>query len=101
MEITDVEFLIPGLNNLFTEQDVKNVYRLVLKTYDRKLTDNLESMNDKNTEIETVGSYKELDSYFNELMNKDESVDNDAKTKINIDTEKPTIAPADDVFGRF
>jgi hypothetical protein len=99
MEITDVEFMVPGINNLFTEQDTKNVYKLTLKTYDRKLTDDIESINDEDNE--TAGSYKELDSYFNELTNNNDIVDNEAKVQIDKDTQKTVVAPADDVFGRF
>jgi hypothetical protein len=99
MEITDVEFMVPGINNLFTEQDIKNVYKLTMKTYDVKLTDDLESINDEDTE--TIGSYKELDSYFDELTNNHNIIDEEAKEQIDEDTEKVVVAPADDVFGRF
>lgn len=99
MEITDVQFMVPGINNLFTEQDIKNVYKLTMKTYDRKLTDDLESVNDDDNE--TVGSYKELDSYFSELTSNELEVDEEAKNIPDIDTQKPVVAPADDVFGRF
>ena len=99
MEITNVEFMVPGINNLFTEQDIKNVYKLTLKVYDRKLTDDISNLN--NEDEETIGSYKELDSYFNELTTNQVKVDNEAENKIDIDTDKPVVAPADDVFGRF
>jgi len=99
MEITNVEFMVPGINNLFTEQDTKNVYKLTMKTYDVKLTDDLESINDEDTE--TIGSYKELDSYFNELTNNHNTVEDEAKVQIDKDTEKIVVPPADDVFGRF
>jgi len=99
MEITNVEFMVPGINNLFTYQDIKNVYKLTLKTYDRKLTDNIDSLNDEDNE--TIGSYKELDSYFDELTTNELNVDTEAKTDINKDTQKTVVAPADDVFGRF
>jgi len=98
MEITDVQFMVPGINNLFTEQDIKNVYKLTLKTYDNKLTDNIESIN----EDETVGSYAELDSYFNELTNNEVLVDEEAKETIDEDSQKTVIkVPQDNVFGRF
>ena len=99
MEITNVEFMVPGINNLFTEQDTKNVYKLTMKTYDVKLTDDLESINDEDTE--TIGSYKELDSYFNELTNNHNEVEEEAKIQIDKDTEKVVVPAADDVFGRF
>jgi hypothetical protein len=99
MEITDVEFMVPGINNLFTEQDIKNVYKLTMKTYDVKLTDDLESINDEDNE--TVGSYKELDSYFDELTDNHLEIDDEAKVQIDEDTEKVVVPPADDVFGRF
>ena len=99
MGITDVEFMVPGINNLFTEQDTKNVYKLTMKTYDRKLTDDLESINDEDNE--TIGSYKELDSYFAELTDNHVVIEKEAKVEIDKDTEKVVVPPADDVFGRF
>ena len=97
MEITDVNFMVPGINNLFTEQDVKNVYKITLKTYDRKLTDDIESIKEE----ETVGSYAELDSYFEELTNNYNRVEEEAKEEINESTGKTVISNEDSVFGRF
>ncbi len=99
LEITDVEFMVPGINNLFTELDIKNVYKLTLKTYDRKLSDDISSLESENNE--TTGSYKELDSYFNELTTTQEVQDNEAKIEINTETQKPVVKEDDDVFGRF
>jgi len=100
MEITDVQFMVPGINNLFTEQDIKNVYKLTMKTYEPKLTDNLESINDEDNE--TIGSYKELDSYFAELTDNKIEIDEEAKVEIDTHTEKVVLDNAeDDVFGRF
>jgi len=99
MEITDIQFMVPGINNLFTNANTKNVYRLTLKTYEVKLSDDLSSLDVPNSE--TVGSYKELESYFDELTVQDKNVKTEAKNEINANTKKTVISPADDVFGRF
>jgi len=116
MEITMVEHMVPGINNLFTHNDIKNVYKITLKTYDKRLTDNIESINDdsfteKNTDPDLVGSYKELDEYFDEMM--DNSIKQDSEgteipnTEKSIITGTPTdkvthdISKEDSVFGRF
>jgi len=98
MEITNVDFMVPGINNLFTEPDIKNVYELTMKSYDRKLTDNIKDMDAEEVQ---PGSYKELDSYFDELIQKDITVENEATKELDSDTDKTVIAPADSVFGRF
>lgn len=43
MEITSVDWQVPGLNNLYTQDDVKSVYKLSLVPYDNKLTDEIKS----------------------------------------------------------
>jgi len=106
MEITDVNFMVPGINNLFTEKDVKNVYRITLKTFDKKLTDNLEAINsddlsNNDLEADLVGSYQELDSYFNELTNTTSKQDYKAKEELNKTTDKVVVNEEDSVFGRF
>lgn len=99
LEITDVEFMVPGINNLFTERDIKNVYKLTLVTYSPKLSDDIESI--KELETDDIGSYKELDSYFDELTSNKNDVHHEATVKINTETEKTDVADADSVFGRF
>lgn len=98
MEITNVDFMVPGVNNLFTEPDIKNVYELVMKNYDRKLSDDITDM--KNEEVQP-GSYEELDSYFDELIQNDTKIEKEATEILDNDTNKTVIAPADSVFGRF
>lgn len=41
MEITSVDWQVPGLNNLYTQDDIKSVYKLSLVPYDNKLTDEI------------------------------------------------------------
>jgi len=116
MEITDVQFMVPGINNLFTNNDIKHVYKLTLKTYDKKLTDNIEAINDeefndKNTDPDLVGSYKELDEYFSELTNNEIKVDKESTEDVNISNNPVIGTPVkkinhpiqeeDSVFGRF
>ena len=106
MEITDIQFMVPGINNLFTQKDVKNVYRITLKPYSMKLTDDIEALNDdeltnNDNEANLVGSYKELEDYFDELTDNHNKVDEEAKIDINKTTNKPVLADEDPVFGRF
>jgi len=99
MEITDVNFQVPGINNLYTYKDDKNVYKITLKTYQVKLTDDIEEVNTETIDKET---YEQLDTYFDELTNTSDSVENESENIDDIETEKPVLKKSDDpVFGRF
>ena len=101
MEITDVNFQVPGINNLYTFKDAKNVYKLTLRTYHTKLTDNLKDLDNIDDEV-TSETYKQLDGYFDELMKNEEVINTEAEFVIDEDTKKPVIVkPLDSVFGRF
>lgn len=106
MEISEVKFMVPGINNLFTQKDEKNVYQITLKPYSIKVNDNIEELNNddltnNDTEPDLVGSYKELDSYFDELTDNHNAVESEAKDEINRTTEKVVEVQEDSVFGRF
>lgn len=110
MEITDVDPTVPGINNLFTYNDAKSVYKITCKPHSMKLINEID-----NVDISTEDNvpYETLDNYFNELI--DTAVKQDEETEIlpSVDTvkkektgntiiKKPIIdTTEDDVFGSF
>ena len=100
MEIVNFEFEVPGVSNLFTNNDTKNVYKATLKTYDVKLVSELPS-----TDLGAVGEadYSTLDSYFLELTNERTEVDTEAEITTDVVTQpKPVVDTTEDsVFGKF
>lgn len=110
MEVTDVQFEVPGVNNLFTYSNTKSVYKLTLKPYSVKLTDEINQndiINDDNAD------YTSLDNYFDELL--DIKIAQDTEMEINpsqitikkepdvdIVVQKPKVSRLEDsVFGEF
>lgn len=49
MEISNIEFMVPGVNNLFTYNDMKSVYRLTCVPYEFKSHDEIDDSNLINT----------------------------------------------------
>jgi len=112
MEVTDVQFEVPGVNNLFTFKNAKSVYKLTLKPYSVKMTDEI---NATDISVDDTEDYSTLDNYFNELL--DRKVAQDAEMEINpavdvikketgieIDTvqKKPRVSGVEDsIFGEF
>ena len=112
MEVTDVQFEVPGVNNLFTYSNAKSVYKLTLKPYSVKLTDEI---NQADISISDTEDYTTLDNYFDELL--DRKVDQDTVMEIipavdtikkeigiEIDTvqRNPRVSQVEDsVFGEF
>lgn len=103
MEISNIQFEVPGVNNVFTNNDTKNVYKLTCVTFNNKVIQEIPKStvvpasqpNVNNTE------YDKLDKYFNELLSDKEEVDADA-ISIQPDVEKPLIDKSEDnVFGDF
>lgn len=117
MEVTDVDFKVPGVNNLWAFSDLKSVIKLTLNTYQFKLHDNIEDKDLVNT-MENTGSdpeelsedietdnenYKVLDNYFESLLKTKEVQDSDAEvldctTQVNqdskiVDTDKAEQKP--------
>ena len=110
MEVTDVQFEVPGVNTLFTYSNAKSVYKLTLKPYSVKLTDEINQndiINDDNAD------YTSLDNYFDELL--DIKIAQDTEMEINpsqitikkepdidIVVQKPKVSRLEDsVFGEF
>ena len=110
MEVTDVQFEVPGVNNLFTYSNAKSVYKLTLKPYSVKLTDEI---NPSDISISDTEDYSTLDNYFDELL--DIKIAQDTEMEINpsqitikkepdidIVVQKPKVSRLEDsVFGEF
>jgi hypothetical protein len=110
MEVTDVQFEVPGVNNLFTYNDTKSVYKLTLKPYLVKLTDEI---NQADISISDTEDYSTLDNYFDELLDIKISQDNEMEINpsqitikkepdIDVVIQKPKVSRVEDsVFGEF
>lgn len=110
MEITNTELTVPGVNNLFTYNDAKSVYKLTCKPYDFKLINELDSVD---ISVEEDVSYDTLDNYFNELVSTKNSQDSESEIVASVQTvekldgpdskvQKPIIDNTEDsVFGGF
>lgn len=110
MEVTDVQFEVPGINNLFTFKNAKSVYKLTLKPYAVKMTDEIDT---KDISIEDGEDYNTLNNYFEELLGRKESLKEDMEINPSIDTiikhndvDEVKIKPridktVDSVFGEF
>lgn len=109
MEITDQEWTVPGINNLFTEKDVKSVLKLTMKPYEFKLINEVSSPDP----TEPSEHYEGLDQYFQELVDEAQEQDEEAEvlpSVVTVDSsealdEKVTRAivdkTEDDVWGQF
>lgn len=112
MEVTDVQFEVPGVNNLFTYKNSKSVYKLTLKPYSVKMTDEI---NHTDISVDENVDYSTLENYFDELLDIKTSQDvemeiNPAidviKKEIGVDVDiiqrKPRVSTIEDsVFGEF
>ena len=110
MEITHVDFVVPGINNLFTYNNAKSVYKLVCKPYDFKLINELDKVD---ISVEEDVAYETLDVYFQELVDKAVDQDNEAEVRPQVTTvdkgellDKKRIDPIidkteDDVWGQY
>lgn len=110
MEITDVDATVPGINNLFTYNDAKSVYKLTCKPYEFKLISEVQSEEiSYNSEVE----HETLDNYFDELVFNKEQQDNESEVKEQVrvvdnstpldqKVQKPIIDNTEkDVWGNF
>lgn len=110
MEITNVEATTPGVNNLFTYNDAKSVYKLTCKPHDFKLINELDTVD---ISIDPTVPYETLDVYFQELIGDKVEQDTssnvtpevttiDKTTVLDTKVKKPIIDRSeDDVFGGF
>ena len=108
MEITNVSYETPGINNLFTNADAKSVLKLTCKPYDSKLIQELDSV-DIDYENDVAVPYETLDNYFNELIDQavvqDEEAEVTPQVTVNVNNtkvERPIVDKSeDDVWGQF
>lgn len=112
MEVTDVQFEVPGVNNLFTYSNAKSVYKLTLKPYAAKLTDEI---NTADISVDENVDYSTLENYFDELLDIKTTQDNEMeilpavdiiKKEIGVQIDsvqrKPRVSNEEDsVFGEF
>jgi hypothetical protein len=118
MEITNCDFEVPGINNLFTFNNQKSVYKFSLIPYNFKLEDELdtEDIMHPDTELQGFTNYDTLDKYFDELTTVKQSQDYNAEINDTVQTiqktnninntdikiNKPIIDKSeDDVWGNF
>lgn len=118
MEITNFEFEVPGINNLYTYNNSKSVYKLSLKPYNVKLNDEINKVDILHQDSEILGKqeYDTLEKYFDELLDLKSGQDIEAEINNSVDTviktgntdtkdiitKKPIIDKSeDDVFGNF
>lgn len=118
MEVTNYDLCAPGVNNLFTFNNTKSVYKLTLIPYNVKINDELNTVDILHKDTEATGetNYNTLDKYFDELINIKNEQDYETEIKdtvkviqktgslsnIDIVVNKPIISrEEDDVFGNF
>lgn len=90
MEITDVDATVPGINNLYTFNDSKSVYKLTCKPYDFKLINEIPSAD---LGFEENMNYETLDSYFQELIDEN----SDQNTEAEVTTQVTIVQTTDDI----
>lgn len=110
MEITDVDSTVPGVNNLFTYDDVKSVYKLTCKPHAFKLINEVDNVD---ISVDPEVPYETLDVYFQELVDRAVDQDDAAEVIPTVDTvdktealdtkvKKPIVdLDEDDVWGKF
>lgn len=91
LEITDVTFQVPGINNDFVNNNTRTVYKLTLTPYEFKLTDNLSDIQKPTEDLSALDySPKSLDSYFEELMKEKEDLETELEVKDSQTVSKET-----------
>ena len=68
MEVTDVDFKVPGVNNLWAYTDLKSVIKLTLNSYQFKLHDDIEDKDMINTLENTGDSPEEIEESIEEQL---------------------------------
>ena len=111
MEITDVDFKVPGVNNLWAYTDLKSVIKLTLNSYQFKLHDNIQDKDLVNT-LEVEGdspekieenieisdeNFKVLDNYFESILNTKTDQDLESEVRdVTVDVDKNIKEDKDD-----
>lgn len=111
MEITDVDFKVPGVNNLWAYTDLKSVIKLTLNSYQFKLHDDIQDKDLVNT-LEVEGdspekieenieisdeNFKVLDNYFESILNTKTDQDLESEVRdVTVDVDKNIKEDKDD-----
>ena len=111
MEITDVDFKVPGVNNLWAYTDLKSVIKLTLNSYQFKLHDDIQDKDLVNT-LEVEGdspekieenieisdeNFKVLDNYFESILNTKTDQDLESEVRdVTVDVDKNIPEDKDD-----
>ena len=111
MEITDVDFKVPGVNNLWAYTDLKSVIKLTLNSYQFKLHDDIQDKDLVNTlEVEADSpekieenieisdeNFKVLDNYFESILNTKTDQDIESEVRdVTVDVDKDIKEDKDD-----
>ena len=111
MEITDVDFKVPGVNNLWAYTDLKSVIKLTLNSYQFKLHDDIQDKDLVNTlEVEADSpekieenieisdeNFKVLDNYFESILNTKTDQDLESEVRdVTVDVDKNIKEDKDD-----
>lgn len=111
MEITDVDFKVPGVDNLWAYTDLKSVIKLTLNSYQFKLHDDIQDKDLVNT-LEVEGdspekieenieisdeNFKVLDNYFESILNTKTDQDIESEVRdVTVDVDKNIKEDKDD-----
>ena len=91
LEITDVTFQVPGINNDYVNNNSRTVYKLTLTPYEFKLTDNLSDIQETKGDYSPLDSSpKSLDDYFSELMKDKSELETELEVKDSQTVSKET-----------
>lgn len=91
LEITDVTFQVPGINNDYVNNNSRTVYKLTLAPYEFKLTDNLSDIQKTKGDYSPLDSSpKSLDDYFSELMKDKSELETELEVKDSQTVSKET-----------
>lgn len=91
LEITDVTFQVPGINNDYVNNNSRTVYKLTLTPYEFKLTDNLSDIQETKADYSPLDSSpKSLDDYFSELMKDKSELETELEVKDSQTVSKET-----------
>lgn len=91
LEITDVTFQVPGINNDFVNNNSRTVYKLTLTPYEFKLTDDLSEIQKPSDDLSPLDTPpKSLDDYFEELMKEKEDLETELEVKDSQTVSKET-----------
>lgn len=96
MEITDCQFEVPGISNLYANADQKNVFKLTCVTYNNKVQNEIDD-----TTLANEPEFVSLENYFNELVDTGNEQESAAESEVLTGTTKVLVPEVDSVFGRF